>query len=47
VSTEGKTAIPQRDVTQIVKEYQSRLKNFIHRWVLSGEDAEDILQEVK
>jgi RNA polymerase sigma factor (sigma-70 family) len=46
VNTNGTTTVPQRDVTQIVKEYQLRLKNFIRRRVSSGEDAEDILQEV-
>jgi RNA polymerase sigma factor (sigma-70 family) len=46
VSSNGTATVLQRDVTQIVKEYQSRLKNFIRRRVSSGEDAEDILQEV-
>jgi RNA polymerase sigma factor (sigma-70 family) len=46
VSGNGTTTVLQLDVTQIVKAYQSRLKNFIRKRVSSGEDAEDILQEV-
>jgi RNA polymerase sigma factor (sigma-70 family) len=38
--------MPQRDVTDIVKQYQVRLRNFVRQRVSSKEDAEDILQEV-
>jgi len=37
---------PKRTVTDIFKEYQQRLKNFIAKRVDSKEDREDILQNV-
>ena len=46
LDTKWMAAEQDQRITEVVKREQSRLKNFIRKWVADTADAEDILQDV-
>jgi RNA polymerase sigma factor (sigma-70 family) len=46
LDTKWMAAEQDQRITEVIKREESRLKNFIRRWVADSADAEDILQDV-
>jgi RNA polymerase sigma factor (sigma-70 family) len=46
LDTKWMAAEQDQRITEVVKREESRLRNFIRRWVADSADAEDILQDV-